>query len=111
MVVLREDTILQLGNVDESKKTLDFFKEVFPKLNILYINSLAKLESSNKNGGDEKMDCDNTTIESEGENEEVQSALRLFKVGEYEANDAPVFFDTCLWSLFFLINIGNLTIK
>lgn len=92
-VVLREDTILQLGNTKESTKTLDFFKEVFPKLNVLYTNALVKFENTNKNNGDDnKMDCDSTSISDEVENEENQSAIRLFKVGEYQDVQSTLFY-------------------
>lgn len=82
-VVLREDTILQLGNAGESTKTLDFFKEVFPQLNTLYTNSLSKLESYIKNNKGDKMDCDSTSISDDADNEENRAAVRLFKVGKY----------------------------
>lgn len=84
VIILREETILKLGNPEETTKTLDFFKEVFPKLNNLYANCLAKLEDNNKVicGTEDKMDCDIISLGNEVEDEENQYAIRLFKVGE-----------------------------
>lgn len=83
-LVLREDTILQLGNTTGSRKTLDFLGEVFPVLHNLYVQALAKLENSNGRAVSEgdKMDCDNAGDETTTDNEETQSSIRLFKVGE-----------------------------
>ncbi|KAJ8931971.1 hypothetical protein NQ314_015069 [Rhamnusium bicolor] len=79
-IILCKDLLFPDGNVTDGPKTQQFFEEVMPKLNILYNNTLAKLNTSEQREWNNT--CDNLDIVNVESEDEKESVIRLFKIGK-----------------------------